>query len=413
MSDQQHEMANAALLRIWLRIRGELVSLQEKAPFEQKGQVVNPISGMVYAQNTGAAALVFATEYVKTGVPEWLSRARLSLESLLKTKVYFGLDEPKWNRLGWHNYKGSMFATGTLLDAFWRAQDLLRDSDDEEDFRPLLKYLETCRIRQGLFTHDSFNPGQVPIPIQNTTAIALYLMEVVAARAVGSRVKLRNECDSTLESLIKGQRADGLWPYTYPFPMQRITSRFPVVWPFLRHIPILRRYLLGIGDESILFGDTVHHCLVLYYLVKSITLRQQAKGIWEQTVNQGWDWIRRNLVNVGNGELTIDFGWEPLSSTFRYANFRDTSAYFLILATLPLLVELDVVNKCDYHKISSGILVHVEQHLFNSKDYPTSIKPYEGPDEILRYILPRVGEASAWKGALLAEFILSRERFKD
>jgi len=371
MPDSKSEISDDAFSHIWMCIKDELASLQEKAPNEQRGQVVNPISGAVYAQNTGAAALVFAADYVRTGSPDSLSRARLALEGLLKINIYSGLDEPKWSRLGWHNYKGSMFATGTLLDALWKAQALLQIGNDKQDFQPLLRYLETCKISKGLYTHDTFKPGQTPIPVQ------------------------------------KGQRPDGLWPYTYPLPFQRMAFYFPAAWPFFGRLPIIRRYLLGAGDTSILFGDMVHHCLVLYYLAKSASLRPQSQGGYKHTVSKGWGWLRDHLINVGNGELKVDFSWEPAPTCFRYANFSDTSTYFLILAMLPFLVELGVISIADYHKFSSGVLMHVEQCLLNAKD-----KPYEGPDEILKYILPRVGEASAWKGALLSEFISNHAKIK-
>jgi len=412
MPDSKSEISDDAFSHIWMCIKDELASLQEKAPNEQRGQVVNPISGAVYAQNTGAAALVFAADYVRTGSPDSLSRARLALEGLLKINIYSGLDEPKWSRLGWHNYKGSMFATGTLLDALWKAQALLQIGNDKQDFQPLLRYLETCKISKGLYTHDTFKPGQTPIPVQNTTAIALYLMEFVSSQAGDPGGELRSECDSIAESLGKGQRPDGLWPYTYPLPFQRMAFYFPAAWPFFGRLPIIRRYLLGAGDTSILFGDMVHHCLVLYYLAKSASLRPQSQGGYKHTVSKGWGWLRDHLINVGNGELKVDFSWEPAPTCFRYANFSDTSTYFLILAMLPFLVELGVISIADYHKFSSGVLMHVEQCLLNAKDCPTTIKPYEGPDEILKYILPRVGEASAWKGALLSEFISNHAKIK-
>ena len=112
-----------------------------------------------------------------------------------------------------------------------------------------------------------------------------------------------------------------------------------------------------------------------------------------------------------DGALRFDFNWELVPSGFRYCNFRDTSTYFLILAMLPLLAELGVEE--NGHKISAGLLLHIERSLLQGKAAITSIKPYESSNDVLRWILPRVGEASAWKGALLAEFVLSKIQQKS
>ncbi len=406
MMNQQCETEGVAFQRIWSHIRDELAFLQDQSPSEFRGQVVNPISGFVYLQNTSCAALVFATEYVRSGEVIWLSRAQLALDSLKKTDVHSGLEEPKWNRLGWHYNKGSLFATGTLLDTFWKTLRVLGLEDDKDNLLRLLRYLETCGIRPGLFAHDSVGQGQRSAPVQNTTAIALYLMEAAASQLDTFEETPLSECDVTLKLLLEGQRSDGFWPYIYPGVMQQLVFRSPLVGKCVRRLPIVRRYFFKGGDSSVFFGDAVHHCLVLYYLVKSIALRQP-RTPWMQAVAKGWAWTHQHLIEARDGSLRFDFDWEPAPTGFRYANFRDTSTYFLILAMLPLLSSLGVITE-DYHAISEGLLIHIDHDLLQGEGSVTSIQPYEGPDEILRYILPRVGESSAWKGALLAEFILNQ-----
>jgi hypothetical protein len=394
--------------RIWSSIRDELVALQDKAPDNTPGQVVNPITGLVYLQNTSCAALVFATEYVRSGESRWLSRAQFALDSLSKVDIYCGVDEPKWDRLGWHYNRGSLFVTGTLLDTYLRALGLLgQDVRENAGLFRVLRYLETCRIAPGLFAHDSVPSRQKPPSVQNINAIALYLMESVTSRTSSNQDAFLAERDATLRFLLRGQRSDGFWPYVYPGALQQITFQHSFIRRSVRYVPVARRYFLKQGDASIFFGDGVHHCLVLYYLVKSIALRQP-NALWSDAVARGWAWICRHLVHTEGQGIGFDFDWEPIPTGFRYANFRDTSTYFLILALLPLLAGLGIIEE-DYRRISTGFCAHIERNLLHGHAFPTSIRPYEGAQESMGFILPRVGEASAWKGALLAEFLICSE----
>lgn len=406
MSSSQNRVSSSSLVRIWTRIRDELAAQQDLAQDEWCGNVVNPISGAVYSQNTACAALVFAAEYVQTEDHGWLSRAGRAIESLKGENVLMGVDEPKWDRLGWQSNRGSLFATGTLLDALWKAMNILRMDPDEEGLPRLLEYLKTCRIKPGQYAHDSIVNRHKPVPVQNVTAIALYILESIASWSREPAGDILEECRHVMDSLIRGQREDGFWPYTCPDPVQRLTFHFPAVRSIVKNIPVLRRYIIGVGDGSILFGDAVHHCLVLFYFAKCIGMYHQHSSISEQTLKKGWNWIRDHLVEYRDGIVRFDFDWEPIPTGFRYANFRDTSTYFLILAMTPILTRLNVVNEEDGRHICDGILLHIEDRLLQSARSPTCIKPYEGPDEVLKWILPRVGEASAWKGALLAEYML-------
>jgi hypothetical protein len=140
-------------------------------------------------------------------------------------------------------------------------------------------------------------------------------------------------------------------------------------------------------------------------LAKSISLRRSILT-WDKTLIKGWAWIHEHLVETEYGGLRFDFEWEPVPYSFRWGNFRDTSTYFLILATLPILTCLGITTEEECQRLSKGILVHVEERLLDGQRFSTSVLPYEGPDRIIRFVLPRVGEASAWKGALLAEYVL-------
>lgn len=411
MITSQSMKRSSPLIRIWARIRDELAAHQDMAQDERCGAVVNPISGAVYSQNTACAALVFAAEYVQQGDQVWLSRADRAINSLNGEKVLMGVDEPKWNRLGWQNNRGSLFATGTLLDALWNAKCILRMETKEEGQALLLDYLKTCKIKSGQYSHDSIVKGHTSVPVQNVTAIALYILESIASRSPEPGGDIIEECRHVTDSLIRGQREDGFWPYTCPDPVQRLTFRFPAMRPIVKNIPLIRRYVIGVGDGSILFGDAVHHCLVLFYFAKCTGMHHQHSSFSKQSLKKGWNWIQEHLVEYEDGKVRFDFDWEPIPTGFRHANFRDTSTYFLILAMLPTLTRFDVVSEEDCRRICNGMLLHIESCLLQDTTFPTCIKPYEGPDEVLKWILPRVGEASAWKGALLAEYMLVQNSF--
>jgi hypothetical protein len=72
---------------------------------------------------------------------------------------------------------------------------------------------------------------------------------------------------------------------------------------------------------------------------------------------------------------------------------------------LPRLADLGIIEN-GYTGIADGLLNHINSSLVETEGQYPSIKAYEGPEETLKYILPRVGEAVAWKAALLSEFII-------
>ena len=403
MKKRRREREESVLRPIWSRIVDELAFHQDLAPDELRGQLVNPISGSIYTRDTAFAAQVFATEYHRTKDEKWLSRAKAALDSLLEMDIYGGLDEPIWNRRGWHYNKGSLATTGMLLDAVWEAMSLLDCKHEGEQWWRLFRYLEGCLVGPGLFAHDSVKPGRNPPAVQNTTAIALYLLEYAASKVGDDNDTVLRERDLALLSLFKGQRIDGFWPYIYPGTMRQFVFRFSFMRTLVRRIPVVRGYVFR-GDRSVFFGDAVHDCLVFYYLVKSILLREPDYP-YVSVIDRGWEWICSHLVETSAGGLRFDFDWEPKPMGPRYCNFRETSTYFLILATLPLLARIGVIGD-EFHDIASGLLTHIESSLLENEGTFPGIKPYEGPVEVLRNILPRVGESVAWKGGCLCQLVL-------
>jgi hypothetical protein len=395
-------VAESALDRIWSRVVDELVVHQDAASGGKRGQVLNPISGMPYSRDTAFAAQVFATEYGRTGETRWRSRATDALECLHETNVYGGLDEPIWDRYGWHFRRGSLATTGMLLDAVWQAENLLH-LDHAGSWRSLLDYLETCSVGPGLYAHDSVEQGIRPRPVQNTTAMALYLLEYAALNSEEAREATAGQRSLLRHALRRGQRADGFWPYVYPGRGQQLYFRFGLMRPLLARLPVLRRYVLRGGDSSVFFGDAVHHCLVLHYLARSLWIRGEEGGN-TGPVKTGWDWARSHLVTDSSGAVSFDFSWEPKPLVPRYCNFGETTTYFLILATLPYLVRAGV-GEGPFGDLAARLLDHIATHLLEPEGSFPSVRAYEGPVEVLRNILPRVGESAAWKGACLARFV--------
>jgi|GEM_PF-1723974 len=394
------------LLTIWTRIRDELAHLQDLACEESPGGVINPIYGSPFSRDTAFAAQVFATEFRRTGDERWKTRASAALRSLDRIPIYRGVDEPVWNRYGWHIKKGSLATTGMLLDAVWEAQKLLDLRINRPgDWHDLGSYLRGCQVAPGLFAHDSIRPGTRPPAVQNTTAIALYLLEYMAQQPEGSSDPVIGGRQEVYRALRRGQRPDGFWPYVFPGSAQQIYFRSPLVARrLLRELPFLGRILHRDGDRSIFFGDIVHHCLVLYYLAKALLLRGSG-DFFRKTLKRGWNWISAHIRQTSEDSLGLDFISEPVPLGPRYCNFRETTSYFLILASLPLLSELKVID-LDDRAMAEKILIHVQNNLLEEEGTIPAIRPYEGPVEILRYILPRVGESVAWKGGCLSPLVL-------
>jgi hypothetical protein len=405
--DGRNGNAESPLLHIWSLIRDELASLQDQAPDEFRGQVANPISGSVYVRDTAFAAQIFATEYRRTQDRRWLDRAKAALCALDQMDTYGGLDEPIWNRYGWHFSKGSLATSGMLLDAVWEARNLVdMERPTRDQWQRLCRYLESCRVGPGLFAHNTVKAGNKPAAVQNTTAIALYLLECMSSKIPNSDMPILQERDLVYSTLKRGQRLDGFWPYAYPGITQRIYLYSPSPLRALaRSLPVLNKHFCPGGDRSITFGDTVHHCLTLYYLCKSMLLRGSG-GCGISVPRNAWKWIQGHLLQTEEAGLSLNFAAEPVPHAPRYCNFRETTSYFLILATLPLLARMGVVGD-ERREISLRILTHIRGNLLEQEGACPVIKPYEGPIEILRCILPRVGESGAWKGGCLSAVVAS------
>lgn len=387
-------MVNASfVLPIWSRIINELAFQQDAAPREFKGSVVNPIIGKPCILDTACSAKVFAVEYKCSKEQEWLQRASFALDAIGVPDWESGLPEPVWDVLGWHDLPASLVATERIFSAVYETKILLGQDISKNTFEQLLAYLRSCFQGRGIFSHHPLQEKRQCGQPENATAIALYLLESIALHSTFSRYPLLQQRANAVNHLIQGQHKDGYWPYSLPGMREVFIRKFS----FLRHI----RYLNKLMHYEV-FGDFVHHCMVCYYLTKYYSFSQNKRI--REGIEKGWSWVYKHLI--GNGELCIDWDWEPVANSPRYSNFRDTNSYFVILGMIPYLYRCRIVGP-DIFVIAERLLKHIRDNLLAAEAVNPCIVPHEGPSHILRNILPCVEESSAWKGFLLSDFILA------
>lgn len=390
------------LFILWRRILSELSYHQDEAIISSPGHVLNPVIKTVYVRETAFAAKVFAAEHKRSRDPGWLKRAERCLEALQAVDLDAGLEEPVWKPRGFIFKKGSIPATVSLLDSFWSTLDLLGRRAEAQDHKGVISFLKKCYLKNGFFAHDEvpLGKGRSVAAIQNTAAMALFLMEVLHQKGIQDDFIARERMPS-LRALLQGQRSDGFWPYVFPGLWQRCFFAIPFLRPGLNTKAFK---LLSRGDRSILFGDTVHHCYILYFLLKRKLLCKTNDS--DGHLIAGWNWLKGHMIRDGDG-LAVDFSWEPVPHGPRYCNFRDTTTYFLVISIALMFKKLSMIKEEESHGLIDGLLKHIEKDLLlGQQEHFPCIKPYEGPWEIIQNIFPRAAESVAWKGALLADLVL-------
>ena len=360
--------------------------------------IVNPISKEVCTLDTASAGLVFATEFKRTGADVWRKRAVSCINYVKQKNPFNGLDEPQWSPVGWVSRNGSLYMTGATIDMLWSAQRLLNLDDTRHDqLYSLSEYLGSCMHKPGVFAHDRIPPNAGKIAdVQNTTAIALYLLRQ-STYQYGYQSKTTRVCYLSIEHLSNGMRSDGFWPYIYPGNIQKSLYNLPRIWD-LKPVRIFERYLLR--DKSIRFGDVVHHLYIMYFLAKSVDDAVD-EGVIE-ILNRAWIWLKSILVYGPEGDIRINYTVEPELRGIRFCNFSDTTAYFIIIAMLPKLKKFGILDDCDKH-ICDGIVKHVYKNLVSNNS--PSILPHEDIFERRAKILPAIWQSSALKAAFLSVFI--------
>jgi len=388
------------ILALWERIIAELTWMQDEGLKRGNGLLFNPVIGVPCIQDTTCAAEVFAVEHARTGSGEWKRRSSWAREALT-VDAYAGIGEPVWSPAGVYYNRGSLYMTGTVLETIWETAGIVGESvhDDDKWYR-LGDYLETCRHVKGGFAHDTIPPGVHVCDVQNTTAIALYLIAVASGFNAFDKRSIGIRPDLALDHLCAGQRSDGLWPYIYPGWFQKhvvyrcdfLSSVFPrfrrIVYYFLK-------------DRSVFYGDSAHHCYVMYYLLRAAENGLMLTGRHMEILRRGWRWIEGRFVRISDSSIRFDFGWEPQPTVHRFCNYADTTTYFLIMAMIPLIESVLGLSATG---LAEGLALHVKNALLRTEESPC-ILPYEGSETAVRHILPSFIHSVSWKGALLARYL--------
>jgi len=387
-----NEQESSVLLSIWTRIVSELALNQDQAPEETAGQVVNSICKMPYILDTACAAKVFAVEYQRTGSEDFHKRAISALDSISTLQVTSGLPEPIGESLGWHEVPGSLAATGMALDFIFDAERILGYTKfKDRDFGSFLSFLSKCYNGKGRFAHNCIVEGRVPSDVQNTTSVALYLLEHLYQDHHETGNFLFTQRELSIRHLYYGQTHDGYWPYTYP--------KYEWVRTIIQHLyPSLGKR----WRQHFAYRDILHHVMTLYFITRYFETSLQKKYI--KTVTLGWDWVKNHMI-INGDEMVIDWSYESVPTSPCYCNLRDTNTYFWIMALLPHLKKMSVITKSESDEFIYGITNHIERGLMSGVEEKPCIVPHEGPTEILRNILPMFDQGVAWKGAYLAEII--------
>ena len=186
----------------------ELASLQDAAPSESPGSVVNPVWGEPYLLDTCCGALAFATEYRRVGDSRWRTRAGKAVDAARSGMLCRGIAEPAWDVFGWHLVPGSLPITGIAVDAYWSALDRLSIPFDEAGVADLLDFLLRCRMKSGGFAHNELSDEHSK-DVQNATASALNLLACVASREGGEGHPVWTGLDATRSRLQRGQDIGG------------------------------------------------------------------------------------------------------------------------------------------------------------------------------------------------------------
>lgn len=393
--------SNAAVpaLQVWNRIVAELAELQDQASPGEPGAVVNSICRMPYVVDTCSAARVFATEYRRTDDLRWRQRAESALAAARARGPLAGIAEPAWNVLGWHDVPECLSVTGMALDACWGAMDLLGSTAERFDAAPVLDFLLRCRGRHGGFAHNALAEGSTAPEVQNTTATALNILAHLAGDPNAAGHPLYRGLAAARARLREGQCSDGFWPYHHPGGRLRESLDRP---PFNR---ILRPRRFFAYRRR---GDVMHHLMTLHFAAGYFATSQCRTDIG--MLESAWNWIRKHLVRDTSGGLAFDWAPDVPPEWPVYSNSLDTNAYFLLIGTIPQLVTLDIATRNEAGSIADGVLAHVAAHLLPAHARPPCITPYEGPRELVRNILPMFEQSVAWKGCLLARYVLARDQ---
>lgn len=391
------------LQEIWSRIVKETKEAQILSG-PNKGLVKNFLINDFYYRESAFAATIFATEYIRTGNKEYLNRAWLALERLQKILQYWsnGLDEPMWTPRGIRYRKGSIPATIIFLYAIENASELV-NYEIEYDMRSIIEYLEKCYLGKGRFYHDKVYPNKKYPSIINTTSMAYFFLEFARSKDIYTEFYKR-EIDKIKRFIFNSQREDGFFPYVEPKLFQKIIFKFRKFYPE----KLLEIYNFLYRDNSVFFGDAIHHVVTLYYYLLGVSYRGfNLKNNEKKMLFKGFEFIRKCLKKNDDGSIYFDFSWEPKPKYLRYCNFRDTSTYFYLIDLIRLFKKFNLFSEDEYFYYIGGFIKYIYNNLLQDKI--PAIKPYQQEDEIFHLIMPRPSESIFDKGFFLSKLLLEGE----
>jgi hypothetical protein len=205
--------------------------------------------------------------------------------------------------------------------------------------------------------------------------------------------------EAALLRLNRGQSASGFWPYYYPGTrLKEALDRRPFSF-------VLRPRRFFLYGRS---GDIMHHLMTLHFATGYFLSSGNRSHI--EMLLRAWGWIMKCLVEDENGGLSIDWRTDPVPERPRFSNARDTNAYFLLLALIPRLSTLGIVDNDEKNSLADQLLTHVSCRLMAGRGKTPCITPCEGPPEIVRNLLPMFEQSVAWKGCLMSEIIMARSK---
>lgn len=368
-----------------------------------KGHFYNQIIDGIYFRETAFGAKVLATEWKRTGdvrFKESAERAYSSSYALLQsTSLSNGIDEPQVTFRGVKPRKGSIPATVLLVFALKEAAELL-DKNLDLNLSDLSLYLSTCQISPGKFYHDKVDlniNNKKFLHVVNTSSMALlYYTNIVGTEY--TNFDQTSLLSNLISNICKTQRSDGFWPYMEPNFLQKLL--FPHF--LVLHNKTKQKFL---SDKSIYFGDAVHHCITLDYLLKSVDfeLGDTSSNLAKKAILKGWNFILKNLKKCSNNQIKFDFGWEPKPRQLRYCNFIDTSTYFYIMDIVNELMKAGFLSSDEASMYTSGICNYIIEQLVQDGSV---ISPYDGPDDVYNKIIPRPAESIYDKGYLMSNLMI-------
>ena len=373
---------------------------------ENRGMVRNEVIKDYYHRETAFAAKIFATEWLRTRNEEYLQRSEIALSAieayLDKHPVENGIDEPTLTPRGLRYRKGSIPATILLMYAAKEASNLLQ-REFKCDMHRLESYIASCHVGKGKYYHDAIPKDHTKcLPhVVNTSAMAyLYYSRLKNNLSASDQSSHQSEI---AKSIINSQRSDGFWPYVQPGVLQKLFFKIDRIVPD-KVKAIYNRLLL---DYSIYFGDGVHHCITLYYLLLGAYSNEKNPPDYLRTsIMSGWRFIRKNLIQYDSNHIRFNFNWEPRPRHFRHCNFIDTSTYFYIFDIIHAMTQHALINSDEASSLTEGMARHIINSLVLSDN---TIDGYEGSDSVKDLILPRPSESVFDKGFFMSNVILDKD----